>query len=470
MLRAGVHLVSIVIPVLNEAATAGACLDRLRHWCPPNELIVADGGSTDGTLQEVARRPWATLVECPAGRGAQMNAAAARARHETLLFLHADTTLPEEAFDAIARALESPDVVGGGFLKRYDPAPPVLLATEWLLNHVRASLMRDLVGTNAIFVRARDFRALGGYREWPLLEDVDFCDRLKRRGRLAILPGPVRVSPRKYVKEGAWRRTWVNARVMFGYRVLSESPEALARLYGRPVRRPPATAASISFVVPTLNEEKCLDRCLESIDPAATQGVEVIVADGGSTDSTEQIARQRPAVRFLACPGRGRALQLNAGARLASGRILAFLHADSVLPAGAVERIRSLMTSPDPPAAGAFEIELEAPGWRYRLIERLSNLRNRWMQTPYGDQCLFLERETFLGAGGFPEQPFLEDLALSLALRRVGTIRFLGSPPVLTSARRFTRLGPLVTASRNALIAFLYRLGVGVSTLQRLYG
>ncbi|MBI3891927.1 MAG: TIGR04283 family arsenosugar biosynthesis glycosyltransferase [Candidatus Wallbacteria bacterium] len=462
-------MVSIVIPVLDEAGLAGECLDRLEAWCPRHEVIVADGGSSDATLQAVERRPWARLVRGPRGRGAQMNAGAREANHDTLLFLHADLTLPPDAPALVEKAMADPGFVGGGFLKSYGPAPLPLKALEWALNEIRSRWLQDLVGTNAIFVRTEVFRRLGGYREWPLLEDVDLCDRLKEQGRLAILDGPVEVSPRKYLADGPLTRTWVNARVMFGHRVLGTSPAALARIYRRGPRAVRGAEPSVSVIVPALDEEATLARCLEMA--AGRPGVEVIVADGGSTDGTEAVAGRFPGTRFLRCPERGRAAQMNAGAQAATGRILAFLHADTVLPEDAFARIRGVFEPADgpEPIAGAFEIGLDAEGWEYRLIETISNARNRWRSTPYGDQCLFLRRETFEAAGGFPRHPFLEDVALALALNRLGAIVFLPPPGVRTSARRFERHGPLLTAGRNAILAALYRWGVGAGTLKRWY-
>ncbi|MBI4737596.1 MAG: TIGR04283 family arsenosugar biosynthesis glycosyltransferase, partial [candidate division NC10 bacterium] len=227
-------MLSVIVPVLNEAGTIGPCLDRLAQLSPPPEVIVCDGGSTDSTLEEVASRPWVELVRTPrAGRGLQMNAGAAAAKRATLLFLHADSWLPEDASEQILSALEDPRIAGGGFHKQHDAAPRALKAMDWWLNHVRTDLFHKLVGTNAIFVRAEVFRRLGGYRDWPLLEDVDFSDRLQAMGRLAVLRGPVLVSARKYLEGGVVRRTAVNALVMFGHRVLRLKPEVLASVYGR---------------------------------------------------------------------------------------------------------------------------------------------------------------------------------------------------------------------------------------------
>lgn len=489
-------MVSIVIPVLDDATLIGGCLDRLEDLPPRHEVIVVDGGSKDGTQEQVARRPWAVLVRSRAGRGIQMNAGVAVARHQTLLFLHCDVRLPPDALEQVERAMEWPDVAGGGFLKAYGeagrlPAPAgaafLLSALEWGLNHVRTRLLGHLVGSNAMFMRSSVFARLGGFRDWPLLEDVDMSDRLRQHGRIVVLDGPVEVSARRYLRDGTLKRILLNARIMAGYRLLGQAPTELEPMYRRDNRPAPETSRSllhavdpastcepctgpaISVIVPTLDEEAVLGRCLRSLE--GLPGVEVIVADGGSTDGTWKLAQLYPGVKFLLCAERGRAVQMNAGAGAASGDILAFLHADTELPEGAFERMRETLfpRSGAAPSAGAFDIEFDAEGWKYRVIERLSNWRNRLARIPYGDQCLFLRREVFESLGGFPRQPFLEDIAMARALGQLGRIVFLPELRVRTSARRYRIHGPLKTAVRNAAIAALFCLGVPAGWLRASY-
>lgn len=459
-------MISIIIPVLDEEAQLGPCLDRLAAFRDRAEVIVCDGGSSDGTVRQVEARPWVRLTVSPRpGRGLQMNVGAEAAVGTTLLFLHADTELPPDAPDSIERALADPRTCGGGFRKRHRESPPLLALMDWGLNEVRAGLFGDLVGTNAIFLRTVLFRSLGGYRDWPLLEDVELSDRLKAAGRTVLLDSCVTVSPRKYVREGTLRRILINARVMAGYRLLGQPPAHLASIYRRTHRRPGPTAR-ISVIVPALDEEEVIGACLAS---AARPGVELIVVDGGSEDGTRAAVERCPGARFLEAGNQCRAGQMNAGAAEATGDWLLFLHADTVLPEGWERMVAELATRGTGHAVGAFDIELDGEGWSLRLIEAVSNLRNRLLGLPYGDQALFVERRAFAEAGGFPDQSFLEDLEMARRLRHRGPIEFVPGARVRTSARRFARVGPLRLAALNAAVALLYLAGASAAPLGRWY-
>lgn len=195
---------SVVIPALNEAALLADKLRRLGlELAPGDELIVADGGSGDGTrciAQEHAR-----LVDAPRGRARQLNAGAAAATGEVLLFLHADVELPHDWRDQILAALGNPDVVGGGFLIRADPRSAALDFITALSNF-RSRYRRRFYGDQGIFVRAEAFREVAGFDEsLPLFEGYDLTRRLRRFGRIACVRRYVRASSRRFLERGVWR-------------------------------------------------------------------------------------------------------------------------------------------------------------------------------------------------------------------------------------------------------------------------
>jgi rSAM/selenodomain-associated transferase 2 len=226
--RASRRTISAVIPTLDEERDLPRALGSLQA-SPGVELVVADGGSRDATL-EVAGRAGARLVHSAPGRARQLNAGAGAASGDILLFLHADTSLPA-GFDSLVRdSFADPAVVGGSFALSFDPCPPLLKVNEITANW-RARFLHLPFGDQALFVKASIFRLLGGFREMPLLEDVDFVRRLSRAGKLAFLGRPVRTSSRRYGRE-IFRTTLKNKAVFLGY-FLGVRPERLARLYGR---------------------------------------------------------------------------------------------------------------------------------------------------------------------------------------------------------------------------------------------
>ena len=219
----------------------------------------------------------------------------------------------------------------------------------------------------------------------------------------------------------------------------------------------------LSIVIPTLNEAADIGRLVERLLRA--EAVECLVADGGSRDDTCSIAAQKGAM-VLDVPG-GRAAQQNVGAAKAKGRLLLFLHADTLPPDGYAGRIRQTLSRPAI-VAGAFRFKADGAGPGMRWVERLTNLRSRVLQCPYGDQGLFLEARVFREMGGFAPMPILEDFDLVRRLRRRGAVVTLPYPAV-TSARRWQRLGVLETTLINQIMILGFLCGVPVQTLQRLY-
>ncbi len=220
----------------------------------------------------------------------------------------------------------------------------------------------------------------------------------------------------------------------------------------------------ISIIIPTLNEATCLGRTLESLRDAAY--VEKIVVDAGSRDGTPKIAETH-GCRVLTAP-QGKAKQMNAGAAVATGSVLLFLHADTLLPQGLERHVHATLARPGV-VAGAFRLSIEDARGSLRLIEWAANLRARWLQMPYGDQAIFVTAETFRAIGGFPDLPIMEDFEMVRRLRRCGRIA-IADASVTTSARRWNAVGPLRTTWINQMIVLGYYLGVPPQRLTRWYG
>lgn len=221
-------MISIVIPTLNEAATIERTLQRIRSLGRGIDVIVVDGGSADDTAAIASR--YATVLHAPRGRARQMNAGAATARGDILLFLHADTILPAGAIGAIEEALSDQRVTGGRFKVALDHPGLAYRLVAHNIN-LRDRLFAGFTGDQGIFVRSSVFSTLGGYREIPLMEDLDFAGRLRRAGQAVILPLKVTTSARRWQRNGLARTVllmWL-LRLLF---VLGFPPARLKKLYG----------------------------------------------------------------------------------------------------------------------------------------------------------------------------------------------------------------------------------------------
>lgn len=213
----------------------------------------------------------------------------------------------------------------------------------------------------------------------------------------------------------------------------------------------------VSVIIPSLNEAASIGA---AIDSAA--GAEVIVTDGGSTDDTIGIALARSA-RVVEGESM-RARQMNRAAAVATGEALIFLHADTILPAGALDGVRNALENGC--VFGGFRIAFVEPG--LDGVARAINVRTRWTRAPWGDQAQFIRRDAFLEGGGFREIPIMEDYELARRMKRAGATTILPLT-VRTSGRRFLQKGLVRTAVVNWTIILAYHLGISPQRLARWY-
>ncbi len=224
------HLkISIIIPVLNEAPTIASVISTAQT-AKNIEIIVADGGSSDGTA-EIATSLGVRVISTAPGRAAQMNAGAAAATGDILVFLHADTHLPPEYDSGARRALAQPSAAGGAFELKIDAPQQSLRLVEIGVNW-RSRFLQMPYGDQAIFLYSATFDKIGGFPDLPLMEDFEFVRRLKKQGRIEIVPQPVLTSARRWQQLGVIQTTAINQIVIIAY-FLGVSPDRLAFWYKR---------------------------------------------------------------------------------------------------------------------------------------------------------------------------------------------------------------------------------------------
>lgn len=219
----------------------------------------------------------------------------------------------------------------------------------------------------------------------------------------------------------------------------------------------------VTIIIPALNEEAELPATLASAfaQPGPKQ---ILVVDGGSYDATREIAARHEGVTLLTSPT-GRARQMNAGAEQAEGEILLFLHADTCLPPGALDRVRTALVPPET-VAGCFRLRFDRSGFWLWLWTR--PVWMRWHRWAFGDRALFVRRSAFDAANGFPDQPIFEDLDFVRAIRSHGRFVFLDAA-VVTSARRYARGGALRQQLRNWALWGAWLLGASPHRMARFY-
>jgi rSAM/selenodomain-associated transferase 2 len=186
---------SVIIPALNEAHAIGATIDALKEVRGSIEVIVVDGGSRDGTM-EILRERGVNVIESERGRGLQMHAGASMARGAVLWFLHADTMPPMDAAERISEALRDAGAVGGNFRVRFDGERVAARFLTWLYPQLR--MLGLCYGDSAIFVRRDAYGQIGGFKPFPIFEDLDLVRQLRRIGRMAHVPATVITSSRRF--------------------------------------------------------------------------------------------------------------------------------------------------------------------------------------------------------------------------------------------------------------------------------
>ncbi|MEM8484086.1 MAG: TIGR04283 family arsenosugar biosynthesis glycosyltransferase [Bacteroidota bacterium] len=217
-------LITIVIPTLNEAACIRRTLSELQSLTPPFELIVVDGGSVDDTA--AIAHPFARVVQADRGRAVQMNAGAAVASGDVLLFLHADTVLPANALDLIRGAAEN-NISAGNFRLKFDASSPLLGLYSFF---TRFRVSQFSFGDRGLFVTKTHFEETGGFAPIPIFEDLDLARRLQKNGPFAYLDAYATTSARRFRQHGALRQQLRNAYLWTRY-LLGTSPKQLAHLY-----------------------------------------------------------------------------------------------------------------------------------------------------------------------------------------------------------------------------------------------
>lgn len=220
-----------------------------------------------------------------------------------------------------------------------------------------------------------------------------------------------------------------------------------------------------SIIMPVLNEEAMLpEQLAHLVKHCAADDYELLIVDGGSHDHTVEIAARYGKVVHSA---RGRAMQMNNGAKEADGEVLLFLHADTQLPEGALLAIERALLVPNV-VGGAFRLCFNCDLWQYRLVAWTTNLRSRTRTIFTGDQAYFVRATSFQAIGGYPQQPLMEDLEIIKRLRTIGKVVLLPHY-VTTSARRHEKMGLWRSVLFMWYLRLLYRCGVSAAQLQRMY-
>ncbi|MGB9366594.1 MAG: TIGR04283 family arsenosugar biosynthesis glycosyltransferase [Xanthobacteraceae bacterium] len=227
----------------------------------------------------------------------------------------------------------------------------------------------------------------------------------------------------------------------------------------------PEPAARLSIIVPVLNESSAIVPSLTALAPLRARGAEVIVVDGGSADDTAALAK--PLSDFVITSARGRALQMNAGAAMAGGDVLLFLHADTRLPPEADALIHDGLAR-SPRAWGRFDVTIEGSHPLLPVVAAFMNARSRFTGIATGDQAMFMTRGAFAAVGGFPEIALMEDITLARHLRRISAPLCLRAR-VATSGRRWERRGVVRTILLMWRLRLAYFFGAKPESLARRY-
>ena len=221
-------MISIIIPVLNEEGILHKTLSNIPSDLK-RELIVVDGGSSDNTVK-IAGEFTERIFFSDKGRAKQMNLGARHSRGEILLFLHADSILPENAFTLIKNTLSSESIVAGAFDIELDHPSFIYRIIEKGAN-LRSRATSIIYGDQAMFLRKTTFNSIGGFKDIPLMEDIEISQRLKKIGRIAFLRPPVKVSARRFQKEGPLYTVLRDWFIALQYTIFKVNPERLVKYY-----------------------------------------------------------------------------------------------------------------------------------------------------------------------------------------------------------------------------------------------
>ena len=219
-------MISVIIPILNEAKILEKTLSQLQPELKNHELIIVDGGSTDASIS-IAEK-YGKVVKSERGRAKQLNAGAAAATGDILIFLHADVWLEPGAFTAVETALSS-GYVGGGFLQKIDDRNILYRIIE-IAADIRGKYLKVFYGDSGIFVSRNDFQSIGGFPDVPIMEEVGFSKELRTLGKTKMVKPRIHISARRWEANGIVRTTTKNWLITFLY-FLGFSLERLAKLY-----------------------------------------------------------------------------------------------------------------------------------------------------------------------------------------------------------------------------------------------
>ena len=204
--------ISVIIPTLNEESHIEKTLQSVIKQAGDYELFIVDGGSTDNTIA-IAKR-YTSVIDSKRGRAIQMNAGASLCKGDILLFLHADTLLPDDAFRELRKRMRDDTVSGGSFYIAFDADNFILRGISFI---TRFNFRLFHFGDQGIFVRRDVFQKLHGYKDMPIMEDYDFYKRLRKQGKVILVRMPVISSARRFIKKGVIRQLLINKFVVLAY-------------------------------------------------------------------------------------------------------------------------------------------------------------------------------------------------------------------------------------------------------------
>lgn len=222
---------------------------------------------------------------------------------------------------------------------------------------------------------------------------------------------------------------------------------------------------NISVIIPVINEEKYLNKILANLEKK--NNIEFIFVDGGSQDNTVKLIQQAN-FKVILSPILRRSYQMNLGAENAQGEILLFLHGDTILPKNFYQIINQIVVQKDF-ILGAFSLNIDSKKSIFRLLEMMINARSKYLSLPYGDQAIFIKKETFKKLGKYKNIPIMEDFELVKKAQKYGKI-YIAKSAVTTSSRRWNKLGIIRTTLINQLVIIGYYLKISPEKLAIFYG